>query len=110
MSARREGKTLIISVAGSLNGVNAPKFEDELNTEIRSEDQAIIVNFENLTYICSMGLQHVLVKAKELGKRGSLLVVCSLSDSVKEVFETLNFQKIIPVYASLTEALDTMNN
>ena len=47
--------------------------------------------------------------AKTLGQRQAKLVVCSLSASIREVFEISGFDKIITVHGSREEALAAMN-
>ena len=58
-----------------------------------------------LTYISSAGLRVVLLVAKTLQQQDAKLAVCSLSDSIREVFEISGFDKIVPVYASTGDAI-----
>ena len=103
--ADREGGSLIARAEGRVDGTNARDFEDALQATISENDHVLILDFEALSYISSAGLRVILLVAKTLQSRGGKCMVCSLSDSIKEVFEISGFDKIIPTYTSRSEAL-----
>ena len=101
----REGGILIVSAEGRVDGANAREFDDALQAAISESDSALIMDLEALSYISSAGLRVLLLVAKKFQKRDGKLVVCSLSSSIKEVFEISGFDQIIPLHASRSEAL-----
>ena len=72
---------------------------------IKASDSAVILDFEQLSYISSAGLRVVLLAAKELRKQNKQFGVCSLAGSILEVFKISGFDQIIPVHASQSEAI-----
>jgi anti-anti-sigma factor len=60
---------------------------------------------KKLEYISSAGLRVVLMAVKELRSRQGKLVLCSLNEYVREVFEVSNFTSIIPIAETVEEAL-----
>ena len=105
----RDGNTLNARVNGRIDSTNAREFEEEIRTSIEDGDHAVILDFEKLTYISSAGLRAVLMTAKNLWKRDAKFALCSLSGSVKEVFEISGFDKIIPIHDTREGALSSLD-
>ena len=105
-TGRREDY-VVVAVEGRMDAVSAPEFESFVSGLIDEGALKIIVDFEGLDYISSAGLRSVLIVAKKIqGKNGEILVV-SLRDTVKEIFEISGFSTIIPIHASVDAALET---
>ena len=102
--AERENQVLIVKVEGRLDGTNAQEFQSDLAGAIAEEDRAVLLDFEQLSYISSAGLRAILITAKSLERRKAEIAVCSLSPSLLEVFQISGFDRIIPVRDSQTEA------
>ena len=108
VKTERENETLIARVEGRIDSTNARDFEDAMTAVIGESDRAVIMDFGNLAYISSAGLRSILLVGKELWNRDATLALCSLSASIREVFEISGFDKIIPVYGSRAEALESL--
>ncbi len=107
VNTERDNGTLIAKAEGRVDGSNAREFEEALDSAITEHEdgRAVIVDFEGLSYISSAGLRVILLTARTLRKSEKEFAVCSLSEPIREVFEISGFDKIIPVYASRSEAL-----
>ena len=105
IQTERDNGTLIAKAAGRIDGVNARDFEEALKDAISTDDNTVVMDLEGLSYISSAGLRVILLIAKTLRKRNAELMLCSLSDPIREVFEISGFDKIIPVHASREQAL-----
>lgn len=101
----REGGALIARAVGRIDGANAREFESALHATLGKHDSALILDMRSLSYISSAGLRVILMAAKILQSRGGKFVVCSLSDSINEVFEISGFNRIIPTHTTRSEAL-----
>ena len=110
IKTERDSGTLIAKPEGRIDGVNARDFEEAMKTTISADDTAVVLDLEGLSYISSAGLRVILLIAKTLRKRNAGLVLCSLSDPIREVFEISGFDKIIPVHASREQALATIGS
>ena len=108
IQTERNNGTLIAKTAGRIDGVNARDFEEALKAAISVDDNNVVMDLEGLSYISSAGLRVILLIAKTLRKRNAELMLCSLSDPIREVFEISGFDKIIPVHASRADALATI--
>ncbi len=98
---------VVVAVEGRMDAVSAPEFERFVSGVIDEGALKIILDFEGLDYISSAGLRSVLIVAKKIqSKEGEILVV-SLRDTVKEIFEISGFSTIIPIHLSVDTALET---
>ena len=101
---------LVISAAGQVHGVNAREFHDNLYKEIIASGNLVVLDLEKLSYINSAGLRSILLVAKTLQGRNTKLVLCSLSDSLKEILKIAGFDKIIEVFESRSDAIAAMTD
>ena len=80
-------------------------FKSVLEAEINSADQALLLDFERVSYISSAGLRIGLVMAKQFNEPGKQFGICSLSDPVREIIVASGFDEIIPIYESRDAAI-----
>jgi len=105
----RNDGILVVGVIGRMEAGDALDFERTVRTSIEDTDRAVIMDFEELAYISSAGLRAVLMTAKNLKKQETAFSVCSLPESVGDVFRMSGLDKIIAVHASKADALATLN-
>ena len=105
-----QDEALIAKADGRIDGTNAREFQEALETVIKASDKVMTLDLERLSYISSAGLRVILLAAKELCQQDTKFAVCSLSNSIREVFEISGFDQIIPVHASLAEAIAALKD
>lgn len=105
LTSEARDNAVVVKTAGRVDGANARDFHEGLEKSIGEDAKPMILDFTDLSYISSAGLRVVLLIAKSLQQRSSKLAVCSLSASIREVFEISGFDKIVPVYADSEAAL-----
>ncbi len=99
----------IAKASGRVDSTNARAFDDALAAIIKENAQALIVDLEDLSYISSAGLRVFLLVAKSLQKLDREFMLCSLSDSITELFAVSGFDKIITIHPSRAAALAALN-
>jgi anti-anti-sigma factor len=104
ISTEWQDGTLIANVGDRIDGTEAREFQETLAAEIDDDLKGMVLDFEQLNYISSAGLRVILLTARVLQRQGGKLAICSLSDSIREVFEISGFDKIIPVHSTREEA------
>ena len=109
VETERLGDILIAKTDGRVDGANAREFQVALEAAIDPGERAVILDMEQLSYISSAGLRVILLTARALQDRNAKFAICSLSESIREVFEISGFDKIISVHASRAEALASFN-
>jgi len=100
----READILILVPEGRIDSSNASDFEREMNTHIDNGDVNLVVDFSRLSFISSSGMRVLLIAAKRV-RRGGKLVLCSMRDSIREIFSISGFDAIITVVKSRQDAL-----
>lgn len=106
---RRDG-VLIAILSGRIDSSNAEKLQGDLESGIDPEDQALVLDFENVSFIGSAGLWVSLIIAKKFHKPGKKFGICTLSVSVRKVIEVSGFDQIILVYNSQAEAVNAFKS
>ena len=104
----KEGGAVIAKADGRIDGSNARDFQEDLDTAFGDADRVAILDLEQLSYISSAGLRVILMTAKGLERREVKFGICSLSESIREVFQISGFDKIIPVNPSQAEAIQAL--
>ena len=109
LRAEEHEDTLVISVAGRVDGMNTRQFRGGLEQKVQDYNgSAVILDFENLSYISSTGLRSILLVAEALSRRSKRFALCSLPSSVLEVIQTTGFDNIINIYMSRSSAIDAV--
>ena len=99
------GDVKIVRLDGMIDGVTVTTVESTLMQLLSEGTDKMLLNFEKLSYINSIGLRVVLVVAKQLKKSEGQLRICSLTDPVREVFDITGFSTILNVVESEEKAL-----
>ena len=105
IKTERDGVTLIATAEERVDGVNAREFQNDLEAAVEETDRTVILDLQRLVYISSAGLRVILLTAKALQRQQASFAVCSLSESVREIFEISGFDQIIPVHGNVPDAI-----
>lgn len=95
----------ILDFSGNLDTNNSPAAENEVNRLIEEGSDRILFNFMELNFIASSGLRILLATAKKLKTTGGKMMVCSLNETVQEVFDISGFASILTLASDENEAL-----
>lgn len=105
----RQGTAAIVRPAGRLDFGAAAGFQEDVDRALAGEGSkpaAVIIDCTALEYVSSAGLRVFLVGARASKSAGISFSVCNLMPTVREVFGVSGFDRIIPVAATVEEALD----
>lgn len=105
ITRNKNGDTLVFAIKGRLDAQTSPQAEKDLKQWLAEGEKKLVGDLSGLDYISSAGLRLMLMVAKGSKGQGGSLCLCGLSPSVNEVFTIAGFTKIIPIAASLDEAL-----
>lgn len=100
------GDVKIVRFDGMIDTVTAADVEAALSQLLSEGANKILLNFEQLSYINSIGLRVILVVAKQLKRSEGKLRICSLNEPVREVFDITGFSSILTVVETEPEALE----
>ena len=101
---RKEG-FLIISLEGRLDTNNSKIFEERVLNIIDQGETRFIIDLSQVDYVSSAGLRTFLLGSKRLSPSSGRIVLCSLQEPVREVFDIVGFYSIFSISNSQDEAL-----
>ena len=103
---KRLNEIVIFKLNGNLNSNTSPELEDKIFEAIKNESKNMILDFEDLDYISSAGLRVIMKTAKNLKQSEGMIVLCSMQEYVKEVFEIAGFDAYLPIVSTMDDALN----
>lgn len=106
---RKDG-VLIGMLDGRIDGRNADEFQTALESGIEVGDNALLLDFENVSFISSAGLRVGLVIARKFNQPGKKFGVCTLSEPIREIITVSGFDQIISVYESQAAAIEALES
>ncbi len=94
---QRDG-VAVVAVKGRLDVSSSPDFIEAMQA---AEKQPTVLDMSGLEYLSSAGLRALHLAKKALPQ----LAVFGFNDFCSEIYEVSGFASIVPVYASLDDAL-----
>jgi anti-sigma B factor antagonist len=101
---KRNGITCL-RIEGNLDASNSSIAEKSIRDAIDAEGANLIINLSELQYISSAGLRVILVVAKDIKTKSGKIVLCSMTESVKKVFDISGFTSIFDLQENIEAAL-----
>ena len=101
----RHESVLIVGLKGRMDSNTARLVEEKLLGLIDGGDSRMVVDCAGLDYISSAGLRVLLMAAKRVTQAKGKLVLATLNDDVKQVFELTGFSSIFQICGSREEAI-----
>ncbi|WP_022666049.1 STAS domain-containing protein [Desulfospira joergensenii] len=95
----------VFSVKGSLDSNTSAEFETRIYAALEKGQRKLIFNLENMDYISSAGIRVMLKTAKDLKRMEGSVILCSLQDYVKEVFDIAGFDGYLNIEQNMEAAL-----
>jgi len=95
----------IVGLNGRMDSSNSREFEEQIVGLIQNGKTRMIVDCAELQYISSAGLRVFLMAAKQLTMAKGKLVLASLNDDVRQVFNLTGFSSIFEIRDSREDAM-----
>ncbi|MDR2478234.1 MAG: anti-sigma factor antagonist [Treponema sp.] len=89
-SDRLNQSTVVMSLTGRLDTASAPQLERKIK-QWGDDIAELILDFQGLEYISSMGLRVLLQTQKNMNLQGRKFIIKNMNDSIREVFEMTGF-------------------
>jgi anti-anti-sigma factor len=105
IETRKDAGALIVSLEGRMDAVSAPDFDKKCDEWLTQGETLFVLNLGGLDYISSAGLRSLLILGKKLMAKKGKVVIASMKDIVKEVFQISGFGSLFPVVESVEAAL-----
>jgi anti-anti-sigma factor len=99
------GGVLVVTLAGRVDSNASTELETQLIGRLTARDTRLVLDLQGVEYISSAGLRVFLRLLNKLREAKGDLVLCSMAESVREVFELAGFMSIFAVEGSRALAL-----
>jgi anti-sigma B factor antagonist len=100
----------VLALQGELDLHFAPSLRSVLQAKINRGCPALIVDLAQVSFIGSTGLSVLMEYFRDCGRYGGVLCLCGLSDKLKEIFQIVRLDRIIPMFATINEAANAIRN
>lgn len=92
-------------VEGVVDSTNVEDFFTFLNKAFKEGKKILILDLSGLSYISSGGLSVIVDAYKKAVKAGGTLLLVGVTDIIKESFEAVRLEKVLPFAETLEEAI-----
>ena len=109
ITQKEENGIVSIGIKGRLDADSSPEAEKVVKEALEGQTTRVLFNLGALEYLSSAGLRVLLTVAKEMRRREGKIVLCSLNEFVKEIFEVSGFQSLIPIVDSVESGIEVLS-
>jgi anti-anti-sigma factor len=103
------GDVTIVAPKGSIDIDTSRILKEELHGLIDTGRTAILVDFSGVDFMTSTGLGVLVAVAKRVEEVDGNLALCSLSDDIQSIFDTVGFTPFFDIHRSAKEALASLS-
>jgi len=109
ITAKEENGIVSIHIKGRLDADSSSEAEKVVKEALEGQTNRVLFDLGALEYLSSAGLRVLLSAAKEMRRREGKIVLCSLNEFVKEIFEVSGFQSLIPIADSVESGIEVLS-
>jgi anti-sigma B factor antagonist len=95
----------IYRLKGRLDSNTSQGFEQKLFQAISEGAKNMVVDFKDIDYISSAGLRVILKAFKALQREDGRIILCSMQEYVREIFEVTGMDSFVPTLDTMDDAL-----
>jgi len=100
----------VFALRGDIDLHFTPALRSVLQAKINEHCPALIVDLAQVSFIGSTGLSVLMEYFRDCGRYEGVLCLCGLSDKLKEIFQIVQLDRIIPMFATINEAANAIRN
>ncbi len=102
--------TTILKLSGRFDAYAAPAVETFFRKINTDPLPYIIVNLTNVSFIDSTGLATLVIGMKRCRQQNGELVLCSMSPTIRTIFELTRLDKVFTTSGTQEEAIEKVRN
>ncbi|WP_413172293.1 STAS domain-containing protein [Anabaena azotica] len=87
----------VIQPQGIFNSKNGNQVRQEVEELVASDINTILIDFQDVTFMDSSGFSALLMTLKTVRQKNARLVICSINEQIKMIFEMTNTNQIFEV-------------
>ena len=97
----------IISISGELDAHTSPQLTQFFNERVSSSCMNYVFDLQGLTYSSSAGIRIFLGLARDSRRKSGDLRIACVQPQVDKIFKLSKFDKIVKIYQSVEEAVNS---
>ncbi len=101
---QNKGNYYVVSIVGRLDTTNYQELEEKLQSIHDEGHNNLIIDCGEMDYVSSSGLRVFLMFLKKIKSVNGKFLLCSLQDSIQEIFKISGFISIFDIYDDLGKA------
>ncbi|MEA5606166.1 STAS domain-containing protein [Nostoc sp. UHCC 0252] len=90
----------VIKLNGNLNATTSQEFRQNITDILEVGAKIVLVDFKDVTFMDSSGLGALVLAFKTLRAADTKLVLCSINEQVRILFELTNMDKVFEIFPS----------
>jgi anti-sigma B factor antagonist len=101
---KKEGEgTVIVSLRGSLDTETHQALRDAIKLELTKSPKALVLDFQTLDYISSMGISALIEASKSAESIGTTFMISNIPEQINQVFKIV---KALPPNVAMFETME----
>ncbi|WP_040211316.1 anti-sigma F factor antagonist [Clostridium polynesiense] len=109
LKINKEQNILIVGLNGELDHHSAEEVRNKIDDRLdRDKIKTLILDFSGVTFMDSSGIGVVIGRYKKMSMRDGSLLIASINNNVKKVFELSGLFKIITAFDTVEEAFNNI--
>lgn len=101
----RQGDTIIIEARGDVDITGSPVLRDAIRGAQQAGPSRMVIDLAHVPYMDSSGLATLVEAMKNAKPAGTRLVLCSMHDKVRAIFEIARLDQYFTIVESRDQAL-----
>ncbi|BAY11218.1 STAS domain-containing protein [Calothrix sp. NIES-2098] len=102
-----QSEVQVIKLSGIINSATSQDLRQRLTELIEKGTKIVLIDFQDVTFMDSSGLGALVLAFKTLRAANSRLVLCSINEQVRILFELTSMDKIFDIFSSQDEFYQT---
>lgn len=109
LKINKEQNILIVGLNGELDHHSTEEVRNKIDDRLdRDKIKTLILDFSGVTFMDSSGIGVVIGRYKKMSMRDGSLLIASINNNVKKVFELSGLFKIITAFDTVEEAFNNI--
>ena len=93
----------VVQPSGNLDASKSQGFREEISSLLESDIKIFLVDFKDVIFMDSSGLGALVLAFKTVRAYDKKLVICSINEQIRMLFELTGMDKVFEVFANREE-------
>ena len=92
-----------IEPSGIIDSTKTTSFRQEISEQVNAGADVVVIDFKEVTFMDSSGLGALVLALKTVRAAGCKLVICSINEQIKILFELTSMDKVFQIFLNREE-------